>query len=367
MNTELRDLNSLLDYEQPTKYIVKSAEYDDSYSTPVLTAGQTFILGYTNEVEGIYNASKKNPVIIFDDFTTSFHWVDFPFKVKSSAIKILKPKKGVDIRFIYYEMLGINYIPKEHSRHWISVYSKFKIPYPTDEQERTPINNKLNTLTSLVSKLNGEIELRKKQFEHYRDLLLDFTGRKDVETKNIQDICVKICSGGTPSTSHKEYYKGNIPWLRTQEVDWKYIYNTEIKISEDALKHSSTKLIPINCVIIAMYGATAAKAAINKIPLCTNQACCNLEINANKAMYEYVYHWICKEYTKLKSMGEGSQYNISGQKIKNYKISVPTIQEQQRIVSKLDTFSNLISKLEEERDLHQKQYEYYREKLLTFE
>lgn len=86
-------LYTVLDYEQPTKYIVKNAKYDDNFNIPVLTAGQSFILGHTNETTGIYEASKENPVIIFDDFTTSFHWVDFNFKVKSSAMKMLRLKR----------------------------------------------------------------------------------------------------------------------------------------------------------------------------------------------------------------------------------------------------------------------------------
>ena len=83
-----------------------------------------------------------------------------------------------------------------------------------------------------------------------------------VEWKKIKDVCVNIWSGGTPSTSHKEYYNGNIPWLRTQEVDWDDILDTEIKITEEAIENSSAKMIPSNCVIVAMYGATAAKVAI---------------------------------------------------------------------------------------------------------
>ena len=185
--------------------------------------------------------------------------------------------------------------------------------------------------------------------------------------KTIQDICRKICSGGTPSTSHKEYYDGNIPWLRTQEVDWKEIYDTEMKISEEAISNSAAKLIPVNCVIVAMYGATASKSAINKIPLSTNQACCNLEVENEKALYKYVYHWFCKEYLNLKSMGEGSQNNINGQKIKNYPIPVPSLQEQSRIVSILDTFEASIANLEAQLKEREKQYEYYRNKLLTFE
>lgn len=116
---EFKELGSLIDYEQPTKYIVKSTKYDDSFNIPVLTAGKSFILGYTNEKEDIYEANKENPVIIFDDFTTSFHWVDFNFKVKSSAMKILKIKKDVEynFRFIYLAMSCINFIPSEHARH----------------------------------------------------------------------------------------------------------------------------------------------------------------------------------------------------------------------------------------------------------
>ena len=185
--------------------------------------------------------------------------------------------------------------------------------------------------------------------------------------KTIKDVCRKICSGGTPSTSKHEYYGGSIPWLRTQEVDWKEIYDTEIKITEEAIANSSAKIIPANCVIVAMYGATAAKVAINKISLSTNQACCNLEIDFQKALYKYVFHWLCKEYLNLKSMGEGSQNNINGQKVKDYPIPIPPLSDQQRIVSILDTFEASIQNLEAQLSQREKQYEYYRNKLLTFE
>lgn len=109
---EYRKLNELLDYIQPSKYIVKTTNYDKNYTIPVLTAGQTFILGYTNETEGIYKASKEKPVIIFDDFTTSNHWVEFDFKVKSSAMKMLVPKTNDSFKFIYYCMQNIEYTPK---------------------------------------------------------------------------------------------------------------------------------------------------------------------------------------------------------------------------------------------------------------
>ncbi|MCG2687022.1 restriction endonuclease subunit S, partial [Candidatus Parcubacteria bacterium] len=122
-------LGYVLDYEQPTKYIVSSENYDDKFKTPVLTAGKTFILGYTNEMEGVYR--KELPVIIFDDFTTATKLVDFNFKVKSSAMKILHAKKEkAHIKFLFYMMQEINFQSDTHKRYWISEYSKIKIPLP---------------------------------------------------------------------------------------------------------------------------------------------------------------------------------------------------------------------------------------------
>jgi type I restriction enzyme M protein len=130
------ELGQVLDYEQPTKYIVSSVNYDDKYTTPVLTAGKTFILGYTNEKNGIFQ--EKLPVIIFDDFTTAIKFVDFPFKVKSSAMKILHADKSkADIKFLFHIMQRITFPINEHKRYWISEFSKIKIPLPSlAEQER---------------------------------------------------------------------------------------------------------------------------------------------------------------------------------------------------------------------------------------
>jgi len=124
------ELGEVLDYEQPTKYIVNSVDYSDEYKVPVLTAGQTFILGFTNETENIFPTDRL-PVIIFDDFTTAIKFVDFPFKVKSSAMKILHAKKDkADIRFLFQLMRQIQFNSSVHKRYWISQYSKLKIPLP---------------------------------------------------------------------------------------------------------------------------------------------------------------------------------------------------------------------------------------------
>ena len=185
----------------------------------------------------------------------------------------------------------------------------------------------------------------------------------------MKDVCNRVSSGGTPSTGNLSYYGGLIPWLRTQEVNFNTIKDTSVKITEEGLNNSSAKIIPSNCVIVAMYGATVGKVAINDIPLATNQACCNLEINKELANYKYVYYLFVKNYEYIKSLGQGSQTNINAQIVKDLIISLPDLSKQKQIVELLDKFDlycNDITKgLPAEIEARQKQYEYYRDKLLS--
>ena len=143
-------LDNIVSYEQPTPYIVKSTDYNDTYTTPVLTAGKSFIIGHTNETNGIY---EKLPCIIFDDFTTDSKLVDFPFKVKSSAMKILQVKEDINIEYIAMFMSITRLIGDTHKRYWISEYSKIEIPIPPkNEQDRIVkkvrlLLNRLGTIT----------------------------------------------------------------------------------------------------------------------------------------------------------------------------------------------------------------------------
>ena len=149
-------LGDVLNYEQPTHYIVNTTQYDDTYPIPVLTAGQTFILGYTNETENIYH--KNLPVLIFDDFTTAIKYVDFPFKVKSSAMKILSNDKSkTSIKYLFYAMGRISIDTELHKRYWISLYSNISIPLP-------PLSVQLQIVQKL-DKVQLLIEQRKYQIE----------------------------------------------------------------------------------------------------------------------------------------------------------------------------------------------------------
>ena len=143
-------LEDIVDYEQPQAYIVDSTDYSEDYPTPVLTAGKSFIIGYTNETDGI---CENLPVIIFDDFTTDSRFVDFPFKIKSSAMKILRVKKEIDIRYVGFYMSITRLVGDTHKRYWISEYSKLPILIPPKaEQERI-----VQTVTDLLGKLDNII------------------------------------------------------------------------------------------------------------------------------------------------------------------------------------------------------------------
>ena len=193
-----------------------------------------------------------------------------------------------------------------------------------------------------------------------------------VEWKTLGEVIIKSYSGSTPKAGSSKFYdNGTIPWLRTQEVKFIDIEETEIKITELAVKETATKWIPVNCVIIAISGATAGRSAINKIPLTTNQHCLCLEINPEVALYRYVFHWISFNYENIKNLGQGARGDVNSGMIKKFKIPIPPLAEQERIVAildKMDTLTNSISEgLPKEIELRQKQYEYYRDKLLTFD
>ena len=149
---EQRKLGDIFKYEQPQAYIVESTEYDDRFKTPVLTAGQSFILGYTDENFGIKNATSRNPVVIFDDFTTSSHYVDFPFKVKSSAMKLLSlANEKDDIHCAYNVLQNIGYEPVSHERHWISTFAKFNVYMPKNLAEQKCIGDYFASLDHLIT------------------------------------------------------------------------------------------------------------------------------------------------------------------------------------------------------------------------
>ena len=159
------------------------------------------------------------------------------------------------------------------------------------------------------------------------------------------DLCYRVCSGGTPKSTCSVYYDGGtIPWLNTKEINYNRIYQTESHITEEGLNNSSAKWIDANSVIVAMYGATAGRVAVAKIPMTTNQACCNLMIDKSKADYNFIYYYLSNNYKHLLSMANGAaQQNLNAQVIKDFVISLPEIDEQHRISSFLSALDDKIA------------------------
>lgn len=337
----------------------------------------------TNDVITVHTGDVGTSAVVTQEYDGAIGFTTITSRIKNSK-EILPEYLCKYLNSGHFKAAIYSKTISDRSNLNLDSFDKIKVPVPPLEVQREIVHI-LDSFTFLTAELAAELAARQKQYEFYRDALLTFKNIDDtilnertnelelssvVRWMKLGDLCRKIVSGGTPTASRSDYYNGVIPWLRTQEVDWKYIYDTGIKITQEGYNNSSAKWIPKNCVIVAMYGATAAKTAINKIPLTTNQACCNLEIDDNKASYKYVYYWLCKEYLALKALGQGSQNNINANIVKNYPIPVPPLSEQQRIVDILDRFdalcNDITSGLPAEIEARKKQYEYYRDKLLTF-
>ncbi|BAM96768.1 restriction endonuclease subunit S [Helicobacter pylori] len=374
---EFRKLGEVLEYDQPNKYCVTSKEFDESYPTPVLTAGKTFILGYTNEKDNIYQASKSSPVIIFDDFTTATQWVDFPFKVKSSAMKILLPKNPtINIRFIFFYMQTIPYnISGEHTRQWISRYSQITIPIPPLE-----IQQEIVKILDAFTELNTELKARKKQYQYYQNMLLDFkdinSNHKDakmsaktypkrlktllqtlapkgVEFRKLGEVCEII--RGKRVTKKEILDKGKYPVVSGGIGFMGYLneYNREE-----------------NTITIAQYG-TAGFVNWQNQKFWANDVCFSI-IPKETLINRYLYYVLTNMQNYLYSISNRSAipYSISSNNIMQITIPIPPLEIQQEIVKILDQFSilttDLLAGIPAEIEARKKQYEYYREKLLAF-
>lgn len=373
MKVEWKKLETLMDFEQPTPYLVKSTEYDDSYNTPVLTAGQSLLLGYTNEKTGIYKASKQKATIIFDDFTTSFHWIDFDFKVKSSAMKMLRAKTGVNFRYVYYAMLSINFVPSGHQRHWISKYSQFQIPVPT-LAEQARIVGILDTFSASIENLKEQIAQRRKQYEHYRDKLLDLEGKEGVEMKTLGEVCEikgRIGFRGYTREDQVSAGEGAISLSPGNIEDGKLNYDNCTYITWDKYYESPEIMTFNGDILFCKTGSTVGKVAMVENLPCEATINPQLVVLKNISIDSKFLKYTLGTY-RIQSIvkrlaGIGSVPNISQEKLSNIAFPLPSLQEQSRIVSILDTFEASIANLEAQLKERQKQYEYYRNKLLTFE
>ena len=342
-------LGDILQYEQPTKYIVENTNYNHNYKTPVLTAGQTFILGYTNETNNIY---KKNlPCIIFDDFTTAIKLVDFPFKVKSSAMKILNNDKNLtDIRFLYYFMTTVKMDIELHKRYWISEFANIDIQLPelAIQKKIADTLEKLVYLTSLhkqqIKKFN--LLVKSRFIEMFGDLFCkdEKYPKRQIATV-IGDNIARV--GRTYNLSDK------IKYIDITSIDNRC--NEIVKYVEYIVENAPSRaqqIVQMGDVLVSTVRPNLKNVAVVRDSfdnMVASTGFCVLrpmELINTEYLFEIVNSDAFAEY--LIKMAKGASYPaVNGSDIKDFEIAIPPISLQ-------NSFADFVKQVDKSKFVMQK-------------
>jgi len=313
---------------------IKKSDYLDSGIYPIIDQGQEFVIGYTNDENGLF---KDVPAIIFGDHTRIIKYIDKPFFIGADGVKVLKSKLDeIDYKYLFYALRNINIINTGYNRHfkWLKE-SKFNLPNLKTQRE----------ISTTLDSVENIINLKKKQLSAYDQLIksrfVEMFGTPGKNEKgwrlgSISDIgrCV---AGATPSTKVKEYWEnGTIPWMSSGEVNKGRIFDTDTKISELGYKNASTKLVPPHTVVLAMagQGKTRGTVAITEIELCTNQSICSI-VNNKKIDSEYLLMYLKMQYEELRNVSNGAEGRggLNLKIIGNFPIMIPPIEHQIKFAS----------------------------------
>lgn len=355
-------LDQLLSYEQPTAYIVESTDYDDKYKTPVLTAGKTFILGYTNEKQGIYDAL---PVIIFDDFTTTSQYVNFKFKVKSSAMKILTANAELVLpKFIFYRMQIIKFDASTHKRYWIQHYSKIKVKIPPiSEQER--IVSRIEELFSQLDASVTELKTAKERLKVYRQAVLKkaFDQCKEfVPLSSLGDLG-RGKSKHRPRNDPALFEDGKYPFVQTGDVKAASKYITGYSKMYGPLGLQQSNLWPKGtlCITIA---ANIAETAFLGIDACFPDSVVGFTPQEN-VLPEYIRFFIESQKQQLWAFAPATaQKNINLDTLEKLMIPYCPVDEQWEIVCETDSKITICDNIEQTIDTSLQQAEALRQSIL---
>ena len=381
---EERKLGEIFNYEQPTKYIVKSTEYDDNFNTPVLTAGKSFLLGYTDEISGIKNATVENPVVIFDDFTTGSHYVDFPFKIKSSAMKLLSLNDNSDnFYFMFNTLKNIKYVPQSHERHWISKFSSFEIYKPSQEEQQK--------IGSFFKQLDDTIDLHQRKLAKLKELKqgylqklfpkngskfpqLRFAGfadawekRKFVQMLNNSD---GLRRGPFGSALKKAFFVKESSFVVYEQQNAIYDrFNTRYRISEKKFAELHNFEVLPGDFLLSGAGTIGRIARVPKgiEQGVFNQALIRLRINESMTDSEFFLQFIRSDFMQKNltetNPGSAIQNLVPMSELKNWTVRTPVVNEQRKIGSLLKKIDSLIAATQCKLDLLKKLKKGYLQKM----
>ena len=367
------ELGTLLSYEQPTAYIVESTDYNDNYQTPVLTAGKSFIIGYTNETSGIY---KSLPVIIFDDFTTSSQYVNFPFKVKSSAMKILSPNTELVLpKFIYYRMQIIQFDHSTHKRYWIQQYSKIKVKIPPiPEQER--IICKIEELFSKLDASVAELQTAKEKLKVYRQAVLKEafdSVQANSKRVTIKSVCETIKVGIVIKPTQYYVEQGGVFAFRNANVRRNYIEDKDwAMISQEGHQKNLKSQVHIGDVLIARSGVNLGMAATVPQKYDGYNA---IDVVIAVPKKEFILSQYLAQYTNSpygleivrKNQHGAAQGHLNVKEYGNLPIFLPNIPEQYSLLKKIESRLSVCDNIEQTIDTSLQQAEALRQSILKQE
>lgn len=332
---------------------------------PIIDQGQKDIIGYTDDTSAILPQGKY---VLFGDHTRFVKYHEGQFAQGADGLKILKAIDSILPRYFFYVFENTEIPSRGYSRHW-SIAKELKIPIPS-LSEQTRIVRILDTFTASIENLKEQIAQRRKQYEHYRVKLLDLDGKEGVEIKTLGEVCT-IKNGYTPSTKNPDFWNnGTLPWFTLEDI------RKNGRILSDAIKHITPLgvkkggLFPKQSIIVSTTATIGEYALIETDFLCNQQITCLSikEVYKEFLLSKYLYYLSdgIGKWCQRNVNGGGSLLIVSTSKINLLPIPIPSIAEQSRIVSILDSFEASITNLEAQLKERQKQYEYYRNKLLTF-
>ncbi|AIV03767.1 type I restriction modification DNA specificity domain protein [Candidatus Malacoplasma girerdii] len=381
----------LVDYIQPTKYQVKTKEsIQEKGNISVLTPGKSFVLGFTNESEGIFYASKENPIILFDDFTCSSQWVDFNFKVRSSACKILILKDNVknitSLRFLFHLMkkIKVNIDESEHQRQWISRYSQIEVKIPS-----IAVQNKIAKALDTIAELKAELRARDKQCCFYLNKIISrewinnyLNSNEQIIYKKVKEIA-DLYSG--LKQKNKEYFYLN---ANSKYITYKNIYENH-SILSNLLEHVEVKSnekqnkVKLGDLFFTISSETREEVGFNseinfepKENIYLNSFCFGFRLKdeyKDSIYYRYLNYLFKTDWMREQIMNCSNgttRHNLSKKLFEEIEIMIPPIKIQQKIVTTLDVLLRLTKKFEgeipTEISSREDQYKYYSELLLSY-
>lgn len=362
------ELGELLPFEQPTAYIVKSTDYSDAYATPVLTAGKSFILGKTNETDGIFD---QLPVIIFDDFTTATQFVNFRFKVKSSAMKILHISTDLVIpKYIFYRLQIIQFDHSTHKRYWIQSYSKIKVLIPPlDEQSR--IVTRIDELFSELDKAVDTLKTTKEQLEVYRQAVLkEIFDSVSTTSVHIKDVCLDIKVGIVIKPTQYYVSENGVPAFRNANVRRGYINDTDwVMISKEGHQQNCRSEVHTNDVLISRSGANLGMASV--VPARYNGynaidvviAVPDISKVIPEFLAQYTNSPMGRAIVKKNERG-AAQGHLNVSAYANLPIGVPDLQEQEKLVKQISDRLSVCDSIEKTVDTALAQADAMRQSIL---